>query len=46
MQTRDLVGRLDHLKASGSDLDEKRQEIVAAWLEEQRGRARDASGKP
>lgn len=46
LQATDFTDRLAQLKVSGSDLEEKFQEIVAAWLQEQSGKVRAVSENP
>lgn len=42
----ELASRLAQLNASAGDLDEKFEEIVGAWIEEQSVKAREISGEP
>lgn len=42
VQATDFTNRLAQLKASGGDLEEQFQEMVEAWLKEQRGKAQQS----
>jgi AbiV family abortive infection protein len=46
LQATDFINRLAQLKDSGGDLEEKFREVVAAWLEEQKAKARPVSENP
>jgi hypothetical protein len=46
VQAKDFTNRIAQVKAFGGDLEEKFQEIVAAWLEEQTEKARRVSDNP
>jgi AbiV family abortive infection protein len=46
VQATDFASRLEQLNVSGGDLEEKFQELVTAWLEEQKGKARAVSENP